>query len=202
VQPTSNGNLLIVLVLLGALAAGAYFFLLKDDDKGSGSQTAQGSQGIRITAGQPLPQTATRPAQQQPQTTLPPVTSGSDQVVNVTMQFTQSLLRTEGRCPANVPAAGFDFSPKTPTKVTINKTKRTIVIENTDGTKSDVATYDAVTGVALITYQGAQDNRTSTVKVTDTTLEGDSTFFPYRGRQGSESFNDCKFVLKTSARVV
>ena len=65
------------------------------------------------------------------------------------MLFTQTLVRVEGRCPTTTPAPGLDLSAKTPTKVTINKAKRTIQIENSDGTKSDVATYDAATGLAL-----------------------------------------------------
>ena len=198
---STNTKTFGILAILAALAIGAYLLFGQGGDNDA-TQTAQGSQGIRIFAGQPVqPQGQPTRTAQQPQT-QPPATSGGDQVLNVTMQFTQSLVRTEGRCPPNVPAAGFDFSPKTTTKVTINKTKRTIVIENTDGTKSDVATYDPATGLAVITYQGAPDNRSSIVKVSDTALDGESTFFPYRAAQGSQQFPDCKFVLKTSAKLV
>ena len=196
-QPSSNGGLLVVVIVLLALGAGAYFVFGQGDDEGSGSSAS--SQGIGIVVGQSPTQPQTRPAQQ-PQTVPQP--SGGDQVLTVNMQFTQTLVRTDGRCPSNVPGPGLDFSPKTPTKVTINKTKRTIQFENSDGTKSDVNSYDAATGLAVITYQGVQDNRAGLIKVTDTALEGESTFFPYRGRQGAEQYNDCKFVLKTSAKVV
>jgi hypothetical protein len=199
VQTTGNGNIVLVVIALVALGAGAYFVFGQGDDKDAGSSGSSGdSQGIRIVAGQLPNQPTVRPAQQ-PQT-VPQLPAGSDQIVTLNMLFSQTLVRTEGRCPSNGPAAGFDFSSKTPTKVTINKTKRTIQIENSDGTKSDVATYDAATGLALITFQGVQDNRTSTVKVTDQLLDGESTFFPYRGRQGGEQYNECKFVLKTLAR--
>jgi hypothetical protein len=199
VQPSSNGTLFLVIIVLVALAAGGYFLFGSSDDASNGSPGA--SDGIAIVGQLPAGRipTPARPAQQ-PQTA--PQQSGGDQVVTVNMQFTQTLVRTEGRCPANVPAAGFDLSARAPTKVTINKTKRTIQIENSDGTKSDLATYDAVTGLALITFQGAQDNRTSTVRVTDQALDGESSFFPYRGRQGGEQYSDCKFVLKTLAKVV
>jgi hypothetical protein len=199
VQPTSNGTFVLVILGLVALAAAAYFVLGSKDDDGNGSSGV--SEGISI-AGQ-LPAAAQVPSQarpgQQPQTA--PQQAAGDQVVTLNMQFTQTLVRSDGRCPSNVPSPGQNFSPNTTTKVTINKTKRTIQIENSDGMKSDVATYDAATGLALITYQGAQDNRTSLVKVTDTTLDGESTFFPYRGRQGGEQYNDCRFILKTMAKV-
>ena len=189
-----------MVIALAALAAGAYFVFGSSDDANEGSSGA--SEGISIAVGQlpaaGLMPTQTRPAQQ-PQTA--PQGSAGDQVVTLNMQFTQTLVRSDGRCPTNVPSPGQNFSPNATSKVTTNKTKRTIQIENSDGTKSDVATYDAATGLALITYQGAQDNRTSTVKVTDTTLDGESTFFPYRGRQGGEQYNDCRFILKTTAKV-
>jgi hypothetical protein len=200
VQASSNGNIIIVFIALLALGAGAYYFLGRgeDDNKGSAPSNAS-SQGIAITTGQPQTQAQTQRPAQQPQTVPQP--SGGDQIVTANWQFTQTLVRSDGACPGNVPAPGQDFSPRTTTKVTINKTKRTIQIENSDGTKSEVATYDAVTGLALITYQGAQDNRSSLVKVTDTAIDGESTVFPYRGRQGAEQYSNCRFVLKTTAKV-
>jgi len=57
-------------------------------------------------------------------------------------------VRSEGRCPTSVPPAGTNLSPSAPTKVTINKTRRTIQLENPDGSKSNIAPYDANTGLA------------------------------------------------------
>jgi hypothetical protein len=194
----STGGLIFGAGALIVAAVAAFLYCSGTDDKGGSSQGI----GLAVQQQQQAPQQQ-RPVQQQQQPPAQqPQASGADQILNLNMQFTQAVLRNEGTCPGNAPAVGTDLSPRTPTKVTINKTKGTIQLENSDGTKSDVATINPTTGMALITYQGAVDNRSSTVKVTDTTLEGDSSFFPFRGRPGGEQYVNCKVVLRTTAKVV
>jgi hypothetical protein len=196
----STGGLILGAGALAVAAVAAFLYCGSSDDKNSSSD-----QGISLAVQQPgqLPPQQ-RPQQQSQTPAQQSQPSAGDQILTVNMQFKQTVTRTEGVCPPppNAPTAGQDLSPRTTTKVIINKTKRTIQIENSDGTKSDVANIDAATGLALITYQGAQDNRTSTVRVTDTRLDGESSFFPFRGRAGAERFSDCKAIMSTLAQAV